>query len=80
MEKEHRLVGKRDVRTAIFSTVVCLKRYRYASNNQEATQSEVLLDRLLTVPAGCLRWTSFVNNRSAESAHYASSSAAWWYL
>lgn len=34
--------------------VVCLKRYRYATDNQNATQSEALLDRLLTVLAGSL--------------------------
>ena len=34
--------------------VVCLTRYRYATDNQAATQSEALLDKLLTVLAGSL--------------------------
>ncbi|WP_347290235.1 HTH-type transcriptional activator RhaR [Kluyvera georgiana] len=34
--------------------VVCLKRYRYATDNLAATQSEALLDKLLTALAGSL--------------------------
>jgi AraC family L-rhamnose operon transcriptional activator RhaR len=56
-----------------------LQRYRYATDNLAATQSEALLDKLLTALAGSLNrpffWTVFASGR-VQRARCASSFAS----